>query len=440
VLERSGIARRRLAVDVSPEVLPLLLREGYSPAFGARPLKRTVERLVLLPVARAIAAGDVPPGSLLRLVARGGRVDIEVAPPEAAEPAGEAQAPRAVPVAERAAALLEQLRALHAAAGPLAERKSELLALSSAPGFWDDQAGSRRLLDEVYRIDGILGALDGLDEKAQAEAEWAERHRASDRDLARVDERLDALEGEVRHVAFLVGCRDGRALGDAFVTLRRVASHGAGLDGVALLARMYTALAARRGLEVDVLDDRQGGDPDEDTVTLLVSGAGAHALLAGESGLHQVSRGRREARDGRRRPVDREVVRVEVLPVPVGELPFGPEEVRVEARPLGGARGRLLARLKHDVQLFHVPSLTSVRAWTDGTKAEAVERLRPFLRARVDAAKAGAPEGTGRPPVVRRYTLGPTTLVRDLRSGRSTGRLDQVLDGHLDMFLAGPPT
>src|SRR5205085_5140434 len=98
------------------------------------------------------------------------------------------------------------------------------------------------------------------------------------------------------HVAFLVGCRDGRALGDAFVTLRRVASHGAGLDGVALLARMYTALAARRGLEVDVLDDRQGGDPDEDTVTLLVSGAGAHALLAGESGLHQVSRGRKEVR------------------------------------------------------------------------------------------------------------------------------------------------
>ena len=45
------------------------------------------------------------------------------------------------------------------------------------------------------------------------------------------------------------------------------------------------------------------------------------------------------------------------------------------------------------------------------------------------------PEGTGRPPVVRRYTLGPTTLVRDLRSGRTTGRLDQVLDGQLEMFL-----
>jgi ATP-dependent Clp protease ATP-binding subunit ClpC len=51
VLERNGLTRRRLAVDVDPEILPILLREGYSPTFGARPLKRTVERLVLLPVA-----------------------------------------------------------------------------------------------------------------------------------------------------------------------------------------------------------------------------------------------------------------------------------------------------------------------------------------------------------------------------------------------------
>ncbi len=233
-----------------------------------------------------------------------------------------------------------------------------------------------------------------------------------------------------------MGCRDSRALGDAFVTLRRVAAHGSGLDAVALLARMYLALAGRRGLEADVLDDRQGGDPAEDTLTLQVSGAGAYALLAGEAGLHQVSRGRKET-GGRSRPVDREVIRVEVLAVPVGEPGFEFEEVRVEARPLGGARGRLLARLKHDVQLFHVPSLTSVRAWTDGTKAEAVERLRPLLRARVEGGKAGA-DASGRPQVVRRYTLGPTTLVRDLRSGRSTGRLDQVLEGHLDMFLTPP--
>src|SRR5262249_54443500 len=68
VLERSGIPRRRLMIDVDPAVIARLLREGYSQTFGARPLKRTVERLLLQPMAWAISAGSVAAGSLLRLV------------------------------------------------------------------------------------------------------------------------------------------------------------------------------------------------------------------------------------------------------------------------------------------------------------------------------------------------------------------------------------
>jgi ATP-dependent Clp protease ATP-binding subunit ClpC len=435
VLERSGIARRRLAVDVAPEVLPLLLRDGYSPVFGARPLKRTVERLVLQPLARAIAAGQVPAGALLRLVANGQQIDIEVAPPETGESLDIVLPPRAAPVADRAAALLEKVRGLHPAAAGLRERKSELLALSAAPGFWDEQSASRKLLDEVYRLDSILGAFDALETRVRGEAENAQRHRTSDRDLQGVEERLDALESEARHVGFLVSCREPRQLCDALVTLRLIASHGGTLDSVLLLAKMYQALAGRRGLEVDVLDDRRGGDPPEDTITLALSGPGAFALLASETGLHQLSRGRRELRDGKRRAAEREVVHVEVLPAPLGETLLPAEELRVEVQALDNSRGRLLRRLKHDVRLFHGPSMTSVRGWMDGTRAEAIARLRPLLLARLEAARQRTGKTASRPPVVRRYTLGPTTLVRDLRSGRSTGRLDQVLEGQLDAFL-----
>ena len=104
-------------------------------------------------------------------------------------------------------------------------------------------------------------------------------------------------------------------------------------------------------------------------------------------------------------------------------------------KSLDARRGRLLGRLNHEVRLFHVPSMTSVHGWCDGTKAQAIERFKTMLRARLDSVEPAA-----KPPVVRRYRLGPTTLVRDHRSGRSTGRLDQVLDGHLDMFLVPPAT
>jgi ATP-dependent Clp protease ATP-binding subunit ClpC len=427
VLERNGLTRRRLAVDVDPDILPILLREGYSPSFGARPLKRTVERLVLLPVAQRIAAGQVPNGALLRLVANGGRIDIEVVEPDETPMGLRLPRPAAPEMswADRAAHLIEQVTQLRSQAAPLMARKSELLTASGQPGFWDNQTTSRLLLDEVYRLDSILGALDALD---KAVHDPGELH--ADRSPAR----LEVLESQARHLAFLVGCREPRDLGDAYVCLRLAASHGSALDSVGMLARMYQALAKRRGLEIEVLSDRQGGDPAEDSLVMLVYGAGAFALLAGEAGLHQVARGKREER-GRKRPVDREVVRVEVLPAPRTEVHFPQEELRVEVHPLTGQTGRLLARPRFEVELFHRPTMVSVRVWADGGKTEAVKRLQPLLRARIDAA---AEPVAGRPPVVRRYTLGPAALVRDLRSGRTTGRLDQVLEGQLDVFLVPP--
>ncbi len=53
-LMRSGLLRRRLVVDIDSSVVDYLMAQGFSRAFGARPLKRAVETQVLLPVAREI--------------------------------------------------------------------------------------------------------------------------------------------------------------------------------------------------------------------------------------------------------------------------------------------------------------------------------------------------------------------------------------------------
>ncbi|MBL9088057.1 MAG: AAA family ATPase, partial [Planctomycetia bacterium] len=178
VLERGGLTRRRIAVDVDPAVLALLLKHGYSPAFGARPLKRTVERFVLLPLAHALARGGAPAGSLVRLVARGDRVELEVVPvdgPDAdAAPAKPVAAPKA-PAADaaRARALGAAADALEARAAPLATRKSQGLARSNAPGFWKDRAAATRALDDVHRLEKVLDTVERAAREARAVAEAA---------------------------------------------------------------------------------------------------------------------------------------------------------------------------------------------------------------------------------------------------------------------------
>lgn len=433
VLERNGIRRRGLAVDVDPGVLPLLLQEGYSLAYGARPLKRTIERLVLLPVARVIAEGKAAPGSLLRITPRGDRVDIEIEPPEPAETTREpAPPPGWRSVVERAENLLARVEELTGRAAPLSELKTELLARTTAADARNEPGLLRHLYDRVYRLDEILRHLETTRVKLAAECERTQRPRLTERDLERCDEHLDTLENELGRLAFLVDCRDERALGDALVVVRQASRQGGGLDGVDLLARMYRELAHRRGLETVVLDDRRNPETREDVLALQISGAGAYALLAGEAGLHALGRGRKQ--DG---PPHREMIHVDVWPFPE-EREFPAADLEIEVRVPPATEGRLLPRLTREVRLFHRPTMTAVTVWTGGTRAEALDKARVLLRARL--ARTGEQAAPAQRTLVRRYRLGPSPLVRDLRSGRTTGRLDLVLEGHLDGFLLPPPS
>ena len=60
-LERR-LAAQELTLELTAAARALIVREGTDPAFGARPLKRTIQRLVENPLARAIVAGEFRPG------------------------------------------------------------------------------------------------------------------------------------------------------------------------------------------------------------------------------------------------------------------------------------------------------------------------------------------------------------------------------------------
>jgi hypothetical protein len=207
-------------------------------------------------------------------------------------------------------------------------------------------------------------------------------------------------------------------LSDAFVTVSATAGGGDDLSAVEQLARMYIGLAERWKFEVSVLDDHR--DPDGvDSVTLAVSGAGPATLLAGESGLHQV----RHVDD----PTGRQVVRVEVLPVPV-VAPVR-RELRVRSRPIA-MEGRLGAPRTVELDVGFADRPGRVLVWAADGEPPTLDDVALLLQARRDA-----PDRVGSAVIVRRYDLGAEARVRDSQSGRSTGRANDVLRGDLDAFL-----
>jgi len=81
-LLRQRLAERRLTLELSDAAREHIAREGYDPVYGARPLKRYLQREVETRLSRKLLQGDIPDGSALTLAYKDGQLDIQVSSPK----------------------------------------------------------------------------------------------------------------------------------------------------------------------------------------------------------------------------------------------------------------------------------------------------------------------------------------------------------------------
>ena len=83
------LAERKLALEITPAAKQLIVSEGYDPVYGARPLKRAIQRLVQNPLALAVLEGEYAEGDRVRVDRSndGSRLTFERVPGGVAEPA-----------------------------------------------------------------------------------------------------------------------------------------------------------------------------------------------------------------------------------------------------------------------------------------------------------------------------------------------------------------
>ncbi|MBM3678708.1 MAG: type VI secretion system ATPase TssH, partial [Actinobacteria bacterium] len=71
---RSRLAERKLELELTPEASELIAEAGWDPAFGARPLKRAIQRLLENPLALELLEGRYEEGDTIRADAELGKV------------------------------------------------------------------------------------------------------------------------------------------------------------------------------------------------------------------------------------------------------------------------------------------------------------------------------------------------------------------------------
>ena len=64
---KTRLADQEIDIELSPDAVEALVEEGYDPVYGARPLKRVIQKQIENPMAQRILAGDFPPGTTVKV-------------------------------------------------------------------------------------------------------------------------------------------------------------------------------------------------------------------------------------------------------------------------------------------------------------------------------------------------------------------------------------
>jgi len=74
---KAMLSERNVTLVLEPSAKELLMREGYDPSYGARPLKRAIQSLIQNPLAVKLLQGEILPGQTVKLSASGDTMEFK---------------------------------------------------------------------------------------------------------------------------------------------------------------------------------------------------------------------------------------------------------------------------------------------------------------------------------------------------------------------------
>ncbi len=293
ILARQGIAERQLTVDIDDQALDLVIDGGYSERFGARALKRELQRRVVLPVATVLMEKEVEEGSLLRIVASDGDVMVRVIDTDESRAAWEARQPIEVALGRTVEPpsipdLLDQAASdLDGLIGgvdvdALRSRQQELAEARLDPDFWKHSDTVTLVMRDLDICSRAIDRIERLRLRVE-DARTAYARAKSRREIAQAAHRASQLVdsvGAARRELVAMG-HDG--FWDAIVHVRPLGNLGRALRDLLVIA--YRDWATHRRMTVEWIVEPT---TDDEPAALLIKGHYAHGYLELERGIHRV--------------------------------------------------------------------------------------------------------------------------------------------------------
>jgi peptide chain release factor 2 len=262
--------------------------------------------------------------------------------------------------------------------------------------------------------------------------------RELDQTVAGLVAELDKLE----IMSFLAGQFDRN---NAIFSIQTGAGGTESCDWADMLFRMYNRWAERRGFTVEVQDVQAGDQAGITKATLLIKGENAYGYAKAERGVHRLVRISPFDANKRRHTSFCAVDVIAELTEDIAiEIPDS--EIRVDVYRSSGKGGQGVNTTDSAVRITHVPTGIVVVCQNERSQIKNRASAMNVLKARLYERKLdeqrsemerfyGEKGEIGWGSQIRSYVLQPYQMVKDLRTGVSTGDTQAVLDGDLDRFI-----
>jgi len=445
VLLRGGITRRQLRVDVDRGVIEILADAGFDRLFGARPLKRAVERLALLPIARQLAESNADNRpALLRLVPAGKRIELKVIHDRQTRKsealvegivlrdgatAKKKKVPRKQILAEKDDAI-QLVSALEEECDDreLRQQRTKLVEQTAMPDFWDEPPRAREFLGDLYRTERILEGIGSLRRRIDDVVPQLDRAMkgTDERQVAATTRRIREIAQHAQLIQYSLRCRDRFDRCDAFVAITGVDRLPE--DIVGCLVDMYCGWARRKGFSTKLVHEDLLSPKITQEVVLLIEGVAVYGLLSTEDGLHEFvyDRTSKAARETH-------FVKVRVMAV-VDHDVEALRDLAIDKKVIKGP-GLRTNRFRSQIQIGHVKSGATVKLRSGLAVDESAELAKELLAADLRRTSGPPAPANELEEVVRRYTMRPNQSAKDLRTGYVTRNLGELWKGALDEFI-----
>jgi peptide chain release factor 2 len=232
---------------------------------------------------------------------------------------------------------------------------------------------------------------------------------------------------------------------DTYLEMHSGAGGTESQDWANMLQRMYARWAERRKYKVELLEITDGDEAGIKSATLLVKGHNAYGWLKTESGVHRLVRISPYDSNARRHT---SFASVWVYPVVDDRINIEVKEsdCRIDTFRSSGAGGQHVNTTDSAVRITHIPSGIVVACQQERSQHKNRATAWNMLRARLyeaelkkreekASAEAASKTDIGWGHQIRSYVLQPYQLVKDLRTGVTSGTPFDVLDGDIDSFV-----